>query len=398
MIRTVFLFLLGGATAFAAEQPAPPAKTPLAFTCLGCHADKESYKDDVHAAKGFSCTACHGGDATITDMSAMSKSKGFRGKIARARIPELCGSCHSDAALMRNYAPQMRVDQLAQYKTSVHGKKLAAGNTSVATCIDCHGVHGIRPVNDPRSTAFPIHQPETCGRCHKGKERKDYEQSVHWELLSKDRELSAPACATCHGSHGAAPPNVASVINVCGTCHVMLENLFQKSPHAPVFKAAGLRGCVECHGNHRIARTSDALVGDQAGAVCLNCHAQGDDGLKAARAMSAQLAHAKQQLAAAERGVHQAEVYGMEVSDARMEVSSANQALVQSRVLVHGLDLGAFDQQADKALEAARSAQKQGLGALHERDVRRRGLLISIAFILVTMVGLYLTIKTIERR
>lgn len=395
--------LLGFASAAAAQQPgksvAPGAQVPLSETsCLTCHPEKSTYREDVHASKGFTCTACHGGDASVSDMAAMSPAKGFRGKVTRARVPELCGSCHSDATFMKNYAPRLRVDQLALYRTSVHGKKLAAGQSNVATCIDCHGVHGIRPVSDPRSTAFPVHQPETCGRCHTGNERKEYEQSVHWELLSKNRELAAPACATCHGSHGATPPNVNAVANVCGTCHVFLEDLFQKSKHAPVFKSAGMRGCVECHNNHRIGRTSDTMVGDRAGAVCLNCHAPGDEGLKVARGMADQLAGMKDQLAAAEREVHQAETYGMEVSDARLEINNANQALVQSRVLVHGLDLAAFQEQVGKGRKAAQSALAQGVAAAHERDVRRRGLLISIGAILLTMAGLYLTIRTIERK
>jgi hypothetical protein len=140
------------------------------------------------------------------------------------------------------------------------------------------------------------------------------------------------------------------------------------------------------------------MVGDQAGAVCLNCHAAGDDGLKVARAMSDRLGGMSDELAAAERGVHRAETYGMEVSDARLGINNANQALVQSRVLVHGLDLGVFDEQIAKGRQAAQSAAAQGLAALHERDVRRRGLLISIAAILLTIAGLYLTIRMIERK
>jgi len=369
------------------------------ISCLGCHADKAGYAEDVHAKKGFTCTACHGGDASNSDMAvAMSPSKGFRGKITRAKIPELCGSCHSDVNFMKNYAPQMRVDQLTQYKTSMHGKKLAAGNTKVATCIDCHGVHGIQPVKDPRSTAFPIHQPETCGKCHTGPERKDYEQSVHWQLLSRDRDLGAPACATCHGNHGAAPPNVASVVNVCGTCHVMIEDLFQKSVHAAVFKAAGLRGCQECHSNHRIQRTNDAMLGDGGAAICRKCHADGDAGMSLSTAMAGQLQTMRSDIESAQSLVQQAEVYGMEVSDARMDLSAANQSLVQSRVLVHSLDASAFQQQVAKGLKSAGAAQTQGLAALHDHDFRRKGLLISIATILLTMVGLYFTIKTIEAR
>ena len=67
------------------------------------------------------------------------------------QIPELCGHCHSDGAFMRKYNPSLRTDQLAQYKTSVHGKRLLQGDTKVAVCIDCHGVHDLRPASDPRS-------------------------------------------------------------------------------------------------------------------------------------------------------------------------------------------------------------------------------------------------------
>ena len=75
----------------------------------------------------------------------MSRKAGFKGKIDRRQIPQLCGSCHSNPNLMRQYDPSLRTDQLAEYHTSVHGKRLAAGDTKVAVCIDCHSVHDIRP-------------------------------------------------------------------------------------------------------------------------------------------------------------------------------------------------------------------------------------------------------------
>ena len=55
----------------------------------------------------------------------MSKAAGFRGKIERKQIPQLCGGCHSDGAFMRKYNPSLHTDQLSQYKTSVHGKLFA---------------------------------------------------------------------------------------------------------------------------------------------------------------------------------------------------------------------------------------------------------------------------------
>ena len=49
---------------------------------------------------------------------------------------------------------------------------------------------------------------------------EEYRSSVHWEALAKRGDLSAPSCASCHGNHGAKPPQVESVSAVCGTCHV----------------------------------------------------------------------------------------------------------------------------------------------------------------------------------
>ena len=117
------------------------AQTPS--TCMDRHAALDppqqvtpaQFSQYIHAQKGLTCASCHGGDPTKADMDAMSKAAGFRGKIQRKQIPELCGHCHSDGAFMRRYNPSLRTDQLAQYKTSVHGKRLLQGDTKVAVCI-----------------------------------------------------------------------------------------------------------------------------------------------------------------------------------------------------------------------------------------------------------------------
>src|SRR6516165_7071694 len=175
-----------------------------------------------------SCVDCHGGDRTKADMDAMSKAAGFRGKIGRKDVPELCGRCHSDGAFMRKYNPSLRTDQLAQYKASVHGKRLALGDTKVAVCTDCHGLHDLRAPTDTRSKVHPLNVAQTCSRCHSDSEYMKgygiptdqfakYTSSVHHEAMTVRGDLSAPTCTTCHGNHGAAPPGVTSVQNVCST-------------------------------------------------------------------------------------------------------------------------------------------------------------------------------------
>ena len=179
------------------------------------------------------------------------------------KFPQLCGSCHSDPAYIRQFNPSLRTDQLSQYRTSVHGKRLALGDTKVAVCTDCHSVHDLRAPTDSQSTVNPVNVANTCARCHADasymaeykiptNQFAEYGKSVHHEALVVRGDLSAPTCTTCHGNHGATPPGFASVANVCSTCHVFQAQLFDSSPHKEAFSSAGLPGCVTCHSNHGI--------------------------------------------------------------------------------------------------------------------------------------------------
>ena len=183
--------------------------------------------------------------------------------------------------------PSLRTDQLGQYRTSVHGKRLAAGDTKVAVCTDCHSVHDLRAPSDPRSTVNPVNVASTCSRCHsdagymKGysiptDQFAKYSTSVHYQALAVRGDLSAPTCTTCHGNHGAAPPGVDRVQNVCSNCHTFQAQMYEKSSHKAAFQRASLPGCVVCHSNHGIIHPTDAKLGTGPDAVCMQCHTTGD--------------------------------------------------------------------------------------------------------------------------
>ena len=221
---------------------------------------------------------------------AKDPARGYRGKPAGTQIVATCARCHSDAAFMRKFAPAQRVDQAAEYATSVHGKRLAAGDTKVATCASCHGAHGVRRVKR-RAVAGVPHQ-RRCRlrelprerRAHEGlharrrrrvptNQRADYQKSVHYDALTKQNDLSAPTCNDCHGNHGAAPPGVGAVTNVCGTCHAVFAAKFATSAHSQIFD----RACVECHSNHAVLTPSDDMIGTSKGTLCATCHEDADD-------------------------------------------------------------------------------------------------------------------------
>lgn len=395
-----------------------PAETPrkATDTCVACHitlTDRllepaQQFSDDIHAERGLTCAACHGGDPTAEDIPvAMSPAKGFLGVPKRTDIPRLCARCHSDAAFMRAYNPSLRTDQLAQYGTSVHGQRLRQGDTRVAVCSDCHGAHDIRPASNPLSRVHPLKIPETCAHCHSDPERMkpykiptdqlaSYRASAHSQAL-QGGDLAAPTCVTCHGNHGAAPPGVASVERVCGTCHVFQEQLFDQSPHKKPWQAMGLASCLTCHGNHRIERTSDALVGTEEKAYCVTCHVAGDPGWATAAKIHTSLTGLDSALQQATSLLDKAERAGMEVGAARLLQSNAQEKLIKARVDVHAFNADRVEETVKSGLEIAAKARQAGEAALAELAFRRKGLGLSLLAIAFVVMSLWLLIRYIER-
>ena len=387
-----------------------------ANTCLDCHGaldpplqvTEAQFSQDIHSQKGLTCASCHGGDPTKADMDAMSKSAGFRGKIERSQVPALCGRCHSDGTFMRQYNPGLRTDQLSQYQTSVHGKLLAKGDTKVAVCTDCHGVHDLRAPSDAASRVHPLNVAKTCARCHadasymKGysiptDQFAKYSTSVHHEAMVVRGDLSAPTCTTCHGNHGAAPPGVDSVGNVCSNCHVFQAQMYEKSAHKTAFQSAGLPGCVVCHSNHGVTHPTDARLGTGSEAVCMQCHTPGDDCDKARVEMLAGLTGLSEAIKGADQVLGVAESSGMEVSEARLQQDQARDSLTKARVTIHSFQRALVDQDIQAGLKIAAQDLQAGKDALAERDYRRRGLGYALVFILLTVVGLFLYIRQNER-
>ena len=290
-------------------------------SCISCHEmlsgplgdPVQAFSQDVHAEAGFGCAACHGGDPTVQGPGAMDEAKGYIGRPAPDMVPDVCGRCHSNANFMRQYDPALRIDQVSEYVTSTHGQRLlSAGDSAVATCASCHGAHGVRPASDPRSPVHPLNVASTCETCHSDPEHmapydlptdqgEEYRSSVHWRTMTEGGDTSAPTCNDCHGNHGAAPPGVSWVGNVCGQCHVVMAEYFTASRHSETFTMLGVPGCALCHQNHAIQPPSDALLGVGEGAICASCHGPDDAGGQAATPMPGTLLCAS--MVAAETGV-----------------------------------------------------------------------------------------------
>jgi len=395
-----------------AAHGAPPPKN----SCLDCHrtlderrlsAPTASFAQDIHAVRGLGCVGCHGGNPADPEMTAMDPDRGFKAAPARIEIAELCASCHADAAYMKRFNPQPYVFSMAEFRTSVHCKKISEGDPKVATCTNCHGVHGILPHKDPRSPVYPRNVPATCAKCHNAEYMKGrtvptnqhalYTGSVHGKALLEKGDLSAPACNDCHGNHGAVPPNTRDISVVCGNCHGREGELFAKSKVSQTLELEGKRGCVTCHGNHDVQRPTDAMISAEPEGVCGRCHAPGSPGAKAAALIVPRFQALKSRLSGADSLLSLAEQRGMETSAGRELLKQSEDQVVSLRAVLHSFDLGPIRAVMDEGSGLADRAHGEALAALRDWRNRRLGMALSLGVILVLMAGLILRIRRMER-
>ncbi len=161
-----------GGSAHRILGPAHPESTINHFniveTCGQCHKGVAGdFQEGIHgklAARGEVdppvCTDCHGEHGILSPDDP-------RSPVSPAHVAEqTCAPCHDSVVLNEKYG--LTPDRLPTFIDSYHGLKSKAGDTHVANCASCHGVHRILPSSDPTSTIHPDNLRETCGECHPG--------------------------------------------------------------------------------------------------------------------------------------------------------------------------------------------------------------------------------------
>ena len=145
-----------------------------------------------------------------------------------------------------------------------------------------------------------------------------------------------------------------------------------------------------CHSNHAVHDPSTAmLVGPKA--VCAACH---DAGTAAQMAgwldgLDASLKKSETLLASAEKS-------GMEVSEAQVRVIDGRENLVKARLALHSMKPADVQMPVEAGMAIARSTQKAGEFALHEKDVRRMGLAVSVLLIGIAILAIRLLLRRME--
>jgi len=383
-------------------------------TCITCHEGlggrseqiTADWSESVHARQGVGCVSCHGGDPTKADAGeAMSPEAGFLGPLPKEQIPGLCGSCHTRVDLMRPF--DLPTDQLDQYWQSQHGQALLEGDPNVATCFDCHDQHLVQKVSDPASQVYPTNEPEMCAGCHADEALMGsygiasdqyglYQKSVHGVAMLENQDLRAPTCSTCHGKHGAAPPGYEQVANVCGQCHAKTEEYYLQGAHKAGMTGQAAPECVTCHGQHDVPRpTRDLFVGTD-DRHCGMCHAPGSTTAGQVDAIYQSLTAADTAYEEAEATIAMATEQRLIMAEQEELLHQANTPLVESRALQHNVIVEEIQAKAEESIALSNQALASAEEALQGLDTRRLGMIIALAFILITVVALVLIKRELD--
>lgn len=407
---------LGPAVAAPEIGPVPtPIVHPAATgvdNCVECHRTLDDehaalvaeWEVSIHAERDVGCADCHGGDpnaATVDD--SMSPAAGYIGSPAKKDVPALCASCHANVEMMRQY--NLATDQYSQYLQSTHGLRLAAGDENVAVCADCHGSHKTLKANDPGSSVYPANVPALCAHCHADEELMApykiptdqydlYRQSVHGHALIDQQDFRSPTCATCHGTHGLAPPGFQEVANVCGDCHSATQEYYLKSAHA---QAEGGPKCVTCHGRYDVGKPSEAMyLGDEP-RHCGSCHARESEEGYTVGAFYDMINDAASAYDQAETSIAAARRLGMLVASQEALMNEANTSLVTARAAQHEVDAKKVLEMTSKARDLANQAKAEAEASLAQSRFRRGAMVVAVAAIGLTIAALYMLKRELER-
>lgn len=121
-------------------------------------------------------------------------------------IPEMCGNCHANKAIMGKYG--ISTDVLKTYLSDFHGITLnfykrqegllMKPGRPMATCVDCHGIHDISWVAGTGNAAIKTNVVKQCRRCHKAADKNFPDAWLsHYEPSLKKAPLVFAATVVC---------------------------------------------------------------------------------------------------------------------------------------------------------------------------------------------------------
>jgi hypothetical protein len=155
----------------------PLTKLSLAEKCGTCH--QYEYKLHLQSIHGeqlvqgnpdvATCADCHSPEGNPHSIVRVLE---YDAPAYRKNIAQTCAKCHGNEELMARYGILEKVYET--YMRSFHGKAMQLGTYEIsqldkATCINCHGTHDIKSINNPESPVAGVENlAKVCEQCHPG--------------------------------------------------------------------------------------------------------------------------------------------------------------------------------------------------------------------------------------
>ncbi len=275
--------------------------------------------------------------------------------------------------------------------TTVFGLKPLPQDIDTAFQVGVHSVVGCESCHwqDPDKT-LQASIPGLCGDCHP-EAQEDYASSVHWS----NGALHA-VCTDCHGIHGilpvADPRSKAHRSVVCGQCHPGPMEELRKGPHSAAFETTQALVCASCHSNHAVRHPTIAVVEP----ACLSCHASDTDAFALGQRVDKQFIALRSQLAEGALAIGLVETDGFETMRAAQLLKTSTGQLTQARLAWHSLDENRILEEIEKASKTAFLSSTLIQETIDTQKDRKYRITVMWVFILVAVVGLHLKRKSLE--
>lgn len=152
-------------------MPPDTPRSRASQMCERCHSQIfELYKGSVHGAALIGqgnpdvpgCVDCH----EVHRVQGPEGTGSFH-----LFSPQICANCHADEEMMARY--DISTDVFDTYVDDFHGTTVVLfqatapdQETNKPVCVDCHGVHDMKQVDDPESAVMKENLLTTCQKCH----------------------------------------------------------------------------------------------------------------------------------------------------------------------------------------------------------------------------------------
>lgn len=139
------------------------------------------------------------------------------------------------------------------------------------------------------------------------------------------------------------------------------------------------------------------MLGVDNGALCSQCHSEGDGGWLVGKLMRTRIETLKKSIEDTKSLVRDAEEHGMPSVDAEYYLQQAESDLIKSRTVIHSFALATVEAVIGGGVEKTDKARTQAEKFLSELTFRKAGLWVTWVFIALFLVGIYLKIRDLDR-